>query len=98
MAVVAGMVLAMGLAGCDGGEKEALREKVAALEQQLAKNASELSAREADLATLRVTHDKSTKDLNKANADIEVLTRQIVKLKVERDKLKTENTQLRKRR
>jgi uncharacterized protein HemX len=69
-------VLALGLAGCGGKEKEELRQKVTSLEQQLAKATSQVAEKEAAMASME-TSLKQAQD-------------EVVKCKVERDKLKLE--------
>lgn len=76
-------VLALGLAGCGGKEKEELRQKVTNLEQQLAKATSQVAEREAAMASME-TSLKQAQD-------------EVAKVKVERDKLKAEVAQLRKK-
>lgn len=76
-------VLALGLAGCGGKEKEELRQKVTNLEQQLAKATSQVAEREAAMASME-TSLKQAQD-------------EVAKVKVERDKLKADIAQLKKK-
>ena len=76
-------VLALGLAGCGGKEKEELRQKVTNLEQQLAKATSQVAEKEAALASMETSLKQAQDETAKA--------------KGERDKLKAEVAQLRKK-
>jgi uncharacterized protein HemX len=84
MTVVAlATVLALGLAGCGGKEKEELRQKVTNLEQQLAKATSQVAEKEAAMASMEASLKQAQDETAKA--------------KGERDKLKAEVAQLRKK-
>ncbi len=76
-------VLALGLSGCGGKEREELRQKVTNLEQQLAKATSQLAEKEASMASME-TSLKEAQD-------------EVAKVKVERDKLKAEVARLKKK-
>ncbi len=94
MALVVAVALLAGVAGCGNKERDELRSKVTSLEQQLAKVNSELE--EKDVA-LRAASETGAQQLKQAQANIDALTADLVKIKEERDRLKAEVAQLRKR-
>ncbi len=89
----AAAVLVAGLAGCGSQEREELRAKVTNLEQQLAKVNVELAEKDA---TARAAVEQSEQQVKQAQANIDALTAELVKVKEERDKFKNELAKLRK--
>jgi peptidoglycan hydrolase CwlO-like protein len=87
--LVAGF-LATGLAGCGAKERQELQQKVAGLEQQLVKANSELAEKEASVAELR---NRAVA----AQSTIDAQASKLAKVQVERDKLKQEVAQLKKK-
>jgi peptidoglycan hydrolase CwlO-like protein len=89
--------LAVGLAGCGAKEREALQQKVTGLEQQLVKVNSELAEKDAAASELRNIADVAQNKLKEAQATIEAQASKLAKVQVERDKLKQEIAQLKKK-
>jgi len=92
---IASALLVAGLAGCGNQERDELRTKVANLEQQLAKVTSELAEKDA---AARTAVEQSEQQIKQAQANIDALTAELVKVKEERDKLKTQLSKQRKTR
>lgn len=76
LAVAAAAVLALGLGACGSKEKQALRDRVAALEQQLTRANADLAASEGRVAGLE--------------ARVAQLQGGLAACRVERDRLKAE--------
>lgn len=74
--VAVAVMLVAGVSACGSKEKQALRDKVTALEQQLTRANADLAASEGSVASLKETRQK--------------LQDEVVKCKVERDQLKAE--------
>lgn len=89
--------LAAGLAGCGAKEREELQMKMATLEQQLVKANSELAEKDAAANGLRNVADTAERRLKEAQSTIEAQASKLAKIEVERDKLKAEITQLKKK-
>ncbi len=89
--------LAVGLVGCGAKEREELQQKVAGLEQQLVKVNSELATKDAAAVELRNIADVSQDKLKQAQATIDAQASKLAKVQVERDKLKQEVAQLKKK-
>jgi uncharacterized coiled-coil DUF342 family protein len=89
MALTMGMLLA-GLSGCGIGEREELKAKVTALEAQMNKLTVELATKDATLDELRVAADAADQKIKQAQLQIDSVT-------AERDKLKAELNQLKKK-
>jgi cell division septum initiation protein DivIVA len=68
-------VLVLGLAGCGGKEKEELRQKVANLEQQLAKAVSQVAESEAAIASMETSIKQARDETAKCKADIAQLNK-----------------------
>lgn len=81
VAVVA--VLAAGVGACGSKEKEELRQKVTALEQQLTKANADLAASEGKVASLEESNKQAQAE--------------VAKCKVERDQLKAELSALKRK-
>lgn len=79
------------LAGCGKQQAEDLRGKVAGLEQELAGARAELQGTSLQMTDLRTK-------LEQQQATIDGLTADLVKVKVQRDKLKQEVAALKKKR
>ena len=94
---VIAIFLALSLAGCGAKEKEELRQKVAGLEQELVRANSELAEKDAALSELRAASGTSTQKLKDAETTIEKQAAKLVRVQVERDKLKAEVAQLKKK-
>lgn len=82
MIAVAAMLLA-GVSACGSKEKQALRDKVTAVEQQLTRANADLAASEGKIASLN--------ESNKQAQD------EVAKCKVERDQLKAEISALKRK-
>jgi septal ring factor EnvC (AmiA/AmiB activator) len=95
-AVIA-IFLALSLAGCGAKEREELKQKVAGLEQQLVKAHSDLAEKEALLTEVRTASDAGAQKLKEAQATIEQQAAKLVRVQVERDKLRAEVAQLKKK-
>ena len=91
------VVLAAGLTGCGAKEREALQQKVAGLEQQLVRVNSELAEKDATATELRNVAETTQNKLKEAQATIDAQASKLAKVQVERDKLKKEVAQLKKR-
>ena len=89
MALTMGMLLA-GLSGCGIGEREELKAKVTALEAQMTKLTVELATKDASLDELRIAADAADQKIKQAQLQIDSVT-------AERDKLKAELNQLKKK-
>jgi septal ring factor EnvC (AmiA/AmiB activator) len=89
--------LALGLSGCGAKEREELQQKVTTLEQQLAKANGELVEKDAAMNELRTGADTAAKSLKEAQATIEAQAAKLARVQVERDKLKSEVAQLKKK-
>jgi septal ring factor EnvC (AmiA/AmiB activator) len=94
VALAAALALTVAISGCGNKERDELRAKVAGLEQQLAKVNSELAEKDA---VARAATEQIEQQLKRAQANIDALTADLVKVKEERDRLKAEVAQLRKR-
>jgi peptidoglycan hydrolase CwlO-like protein len=88
--VVAVALVLAGPAGCGKKEIDELKLKTTQLEKELAETKTKLADKEKAVAEAR-----NKADQNQANID--ALTAEIVKVKVERDKLKQELAALKKR-
>ena len=95
--VVLAAFLAVGLAGCGAKEREELQLKVADLEKQLVKVNSELAEKDAAATELRNIADTATVKLKEAKVTIDAQASKLAKVQVERDKLKQEVAQLKKK-
>jgi uncharacterized coiled-coil DUF342 family protein len=91
------VLLAAGLTGCGAKEREALQQKVAGLEQQLVRVNSELAEKDATATELRNVAETAQNKLKEAQATIDAQASKLAKVQVERDKLKKEVAQLKKR-
>lgn len=91
------VLLAAGLTGCGAKEREALQQKVAGLEQQLVRVNSELAEKDATATELRNIADTAQNKLKMAQATIDAQASKLAKVQVERDKLKQQVAQLKKK-
>jgi uncharacterized coiled-coil DUF342 family protein len=89
MLLAVGVLLA-GLSGCGLGEREELKTKVTSLEAQVAKLSAELATKDATLEELRTAADTFDQKAKQAQLQIDSVT-------AERDKLKAELNQLKKK-
>lgn len=96
---VVGIGLCLLLAGaCSAGDKGRLQERVRELEQELVRINSEMAAKDAVIQALRERYidgqDSDRQDLSVVVAqqqqELEEVTNQLVRVKVERDQLKQE--------
>jgi chromosome segregation ATPase len=76
-----------GLAGCGSSEREKLAARVDGLEQELAEAKSGLGDRDAKLNELGRQLQSAEQALKQAQANIDVLTGELVAVKAERDQL-----------
>lgn len=81
--VAVAVMLVAGVSACGSKEKQALRDKVTALEQQLTRANADLATSEGRVAGLEETRQK--------------LQDEVVKCKVERDQLKAEVSALKRK-
>ncbi len=95
--VVVAAFLAVGLTGCGAKEREELQQKVTALEQQLVKVNSELAEKDAAVIESRNIAEVAQNKLKEAQATIDAQASKLAKVQVERDKLKQEVAQLKKK-
>ncbi len=95
--VMMAVLLAAGLSGCGAKEREALQQKVTGLEQQLVRVNSELAQKDATAAELRNLADTAQNKLKEAQTTIDAQASKLAKVQVERDKLKQEVAQLKKK-
>ncbi len=96
-AVAVAAFLAVGLTGCGAKEREELQLKVAGLEQQLVKVNSELAEKDAAVIESRNLGEVAQNKLKEAQATIDAQASKLAKVQVERDKLKQEVAQLKKK-
>lgn len=89
--VIAAAVLIAGLGGCANKETEALRAKVGQIEKDLVDLRTHTEENAAALSELKSR-------VEQAQSSVNGLTAQLVRVKVERDKLKQEVVALRKKR
>ena len=89
MALAVGVLMA-GLSGCGIGEREELKAKVTTLEAQVAKLTAELATKDASVEDLRGAADVAGQKTKQAQLQIDSVT-------AERDKLKAELNQLKKK-
>ena len=75
------VVLTTGLAGCSNKERDELRVKVTALEQEVAKVKSEMSTKDAAVADLRTQLEAANTATKSAQDKATALEAEIVKLK-----------------
>ena len=87
--VLAAMLL-VGLSGCGISEREELKAKVTALETQVAKLTAELATKDASVEDLRTAADVAGQKAKQAQLQVDSVT-------AERDKLKAELNQLKKK-
>lgn len=90
MRVLAVGLLLAGLSGCGIGEREELKTKVTGLEAQVAKLSAELAAKDTTLDELRAAADAADQKTKQAELQIDSIT-------AERNKLKAELNQLKKK-
>ncbi len=88
--VLAAAVLLVGLSGCGASEREELKAKVVSLEAQVAKLSGELATKDATLNELHTATDTAEQKAKQAQLQIDSVT-------AERDKLKAELNQLKKK-
>lgn len=87
--VLAAMLL-VGLSGCGISEREELKAKVTALETQVAKLTAELATKDASVEDMRTAADVAGQKTKQAQLQVDSVT-------AERDKLKAELNQLKKK-
>ena len=95
--MIVAVLLAAALTGCGAKEREALQQKVAGLEQQLVRVNSELAEKDATATELRNIADTAQNKLKEAQATIDAQASKLAKVQVERDKLKQQVAQLKKK-
>ena len=95
--VMVAVFLTVGLTGCGAKEREELQQKVAGLEQQLVKANSALAEKDAAATELRNVADVAQNKLKEAQVTIDAQASKLAKVQVERDKLKQEIAQLKKK-
>ena len=88
--MVLAAVLLAGLTGCGISEREELKAKVTTLEAQVAKLTAELATKDASHEELRTAADAADQKTKQAQLQIDSVT-------AERDKLKAELNQLKKK-
>ena len=88
--VLMAVLLATGLTGCGAKERQELQQKVTGLEQKLVTANSEQAIKDAAMTELRQRADT-------AQATIDAQASKLAKVQVERDKLKQEVAQLKKK-
>ncbi len=89
--VMLGAIVLAGPIGCGKKEIDELKTKVTMLEKDLADAKAKLAETDKEIQEARSKGDQG-------QANVEVLTAELVKVKVERDKLKQEVAALKKRR
>lgn len=85
LGVLLAAIVVAGLAGCGNRGEELLKARIGQMEKELAEARGALEEKDRELAELRAKAEQS-------QANIEALTAELVKVKVERDKLKQELT------
>lgn len=95
--IAVALSLAAGITACGSKEREELQQRVASLEQQLTKANSELAEKDAAATELRNVAEAAEKKLKDAQTTIDGQASKLTKIQVERDKLKAEVAQLKKK-
>jgi len=88
VAFAAAAILLTGLSGCGTQERDALRAKVATLEQQLTQANSDLAAKESELTELRGNLQTAQSAQAQAQAQINSLNAELSRTKAELQKAK----------
>ena len=88
VALAAAAILLTGLSGCGTKERDALRVKVATLEQQLTQANSDLAAKESELTELRGNLQTAQSAQAQAQAQINSLNAELSRTKAELQKAK----------
>lgn len=96
VSIMAALVIAS-LSACGAKEREEWQQKVAELERQLIKANSELAEMDAVAVELRSMAEGAQGKLKEAQVTIDAQASKLARVQVERDKLKQEIAQLKKK-